>query len=282
MNSILSIPDGFNLFGVPIKIYGITSALAYLLGILMTCVFAKKRGFKKDDILTLALYVVPMAIIGARLYYVIFQHSNITSFADVFNLRKGGLAFYGGMIGGALAVLLYCLIHKKNFLALIDIIAPSMILAQALGRWGNFFNQEAYGNYISNPSLQWFPFGVYIDNCQMSDCTCPGFGWHYATFFYESMWNLLVFVVLTLDLYLSKKQFNGCIACGYLVLYGLGRMIIEGMRTDSLYLGAIRVSQLLSLLFILLGTILYVFLYLRNRKKKDSFDKIMEILKKDL
>ena len=97
-NIFLSIPDGFNLFGVPVKIYGITSALAYLLGIVMTCVFAKKRGFKTDDILTLALYVVPLAIVGARIYYVIFQHDNITSFWDVFNLRKGGLAFYGGRL----------------------------------------------------------------------------------------------------------------------------------------------------------------------------------------
>lgn len=282
MLNLLSIPDGFNLFGLNIKFYGITSALSYLLGVLLTIKNAKKRNFKTEDIITLACFVIPMAVIGARIYYVLFSLENYTNFWDVFKIWEGGLGFYGGLIGGAIAVMTYCLIYKKNFLALIDIIAPSMICAQALGRWGNFFNQEAYGMAVENPSLQWFPFAVYIDHCSMADCNCAGFGWHYATFFYESLWNLVTFAILMTTLYYGKIQENGIIASQYLIFYGLGRMLIEGMRTDSLYLGSIRISQLLSFLFILLGFSMFLYFTFKNKKKKSSFDKIMNVLKKDL
>jgi len=283
---INSIPNGFNLFGLRINFYGIISALSYLLGVLITVKNAKKRGFKTENIITLACYVIPMAIIGARLYYVLFRLEYYTNFWDIFKIWEGGLAFYGGLIGGAIAVLLYCIIHKKNFLALADIIAPSLIMAQALGRWGNFFNQEAYGNYVSNPSLQWFPFSVFIEHCSQSGCLCNGSGWHMATFFYESMWNLMTFAVLTLLLYKINLRQNGIIASMYLILYGIGRAIIEGLRTDSLYLGSLRVSQLLSIIFIALGLImLSIFLYKEIKERKaenDSFKKIMKTLKKDL
>ena len=154
----LSIPDGFYLFGLHVHFYGIISAVAYLLGVVITCLIAKKRGFKSDDILVLACYVIPLAIIGARVYYVLFKLDQYTNFWDVFKIWEGGLAFYGGLIGGALGVGIYCLIHKKNFLALIDLIAVSMILSQSIGRWGNFFNQEAYGTIVTDPKFQWFPF----------------------------------------------------------------------------------------------------------------------------
>lgn len=283
MNLLLSIPDGFVVFGHTIKFYGIISALSYLLGVLLACHLSKKRGLKSDDILVLACYVIPLAIIGARVYYILFRLEYYTNFWDVFKIWEGGLAFYGGMIGGALGVIIYCLIHKKNFLALIDIIAPSMILAQALGRWGNFFNQEAYGYYIENPNFQWFPFGVYIDNCTKigEGCLCGGSGWHLATFFYESLWNLLSFAVLyTMIRRVNFKQ-NGMIAASYLILYGTGRVFIEGLRLDSLYLGTIRISQLLSGVFILVGIVAYIIYFVKKRKKEDSFDKIMKILKED-
>lgn len=268
----LSIPSGFDLFGLRINLYGLTSALSYLLGVLLTVKFAKKRGFKTDDILTLACYVIPMAIIGARLYYVLFRLEYYHSFWDIFKIWEGGLAFYGGLIGGALAVLLYCLIHKKNFFALVDIITPSMICAQALGRWGNFFNQEAFGYEVTNPAWQWFPFAVYIDGLRE---------WHLATFFYESLWNFLSFVVLVVILYRCNFKQNGVVAAFYLVLYGLGRMLIEGLRTDSLYLGSIRISQALSVLFVVIG-LGYIISYFARHRKKTSMDIIMEVVKKDL
>ena len=280
---VLSIPSGFDLFGLHINFYGITSALSYLMGIVITCLIAKKRGFKTEDIITLACYVVPMAIIGARLYYVLFRLEYYTNFWDIFKIWEGGLAFYGGLIGGAIAVLIYCAIHKKNFFALLDIIAPSLIFGQALGRWGNFFNQEAYGFYVDNPNLQWFPFSVFIDDCNQPDCACGGAGgWHLATFFYESMWNLITFAILMLLLYKFKFKQNGMVAACYLILYGIGRMFIEGLRTDSLYLGSIRISQLLSVIFVVLGVCWVLYYTMKNRKRKDSFSIIMDVLKNDL
>lgn len=275
MNGIfLSIPSGFNLFGLHINFYGITSALSYLLGVIVTCLLSKKRGFKTEDIITLACYVIPLAIIGARIYYVLFRLEYYTNFWDVFKIWEGGLAFYGGLIGGAIGVLLFCAIHKKNFFALIDIIAPSLIISQALGRWGNFFNQEAFGYEVTNPSLQWFPFAVYIDTLAE---------WHLATFFYESLWNFLSFILLYLLLTKVKFKQNGMIACFYLITYGIGRMFIEGLRTDSLYWGSIRVSQMLSGIFVVAGASILLFFAIKNRKKKDeSFSKIMKVLKTDL
>ena len=274
-NLILSISKGFEVFGHQINYYGIISAFAYLLGIVIACLLAKKRGFKTDDIISLACYVIPLAVIGARLGFVLFKLENFTNFWDIFKIWEGGLMFYGGLIGGAIAVALYCLIHKKNFLALIDIIAPSMILSQSLGRWGNFFNQEAYGYVVTNPNLQWFPFSVYIDNLQE---------WHLATFFYESLWNLISFAILFFLITRKTKIFkqNGIIAAGYLILYGTGRIFIEGLRTDSLMLGSIRVSQLISGIFIVLGISMIIHFIFKNKKKKDGFDKIMNVLKKDL
>ena len=274
-NLILSVSKGFELFGHQINYYGLISAISYLVGIVMSCFLAKKRGLKIDDIVTLACYVIPLAIIGARLGYVLFKLENYTNIWDIIKIWEGGLMFYGGLIGGAIAVALYCIIHKKNFLAIIDIIAPSMILAQAIGRWGNFFNQEAYGYQVTDPNLQWFPFAVYIENIKE---------WHLATFFYESMWNLFTFAVLFFSINRKNNKIlktNGIIAAQYLVLYGIGRLFIEGLRTDSLFLGTLRVSQLISGLFIILGTAMIVYFIVKNRKKKDSFDIIMNVLKKD-
>ena len=263
---INSIPQGFLLFGKEIRFYGIISALAYFLGVLITCLIAKKRGFRSDDILTLACYVIPLAIIGARVYYVLFNLKEYTSFVEVLEIWKGGLAFYGGLIGGALGVGIYCLIHKKNFFALIDLIAVAMILSQAIGRWGNFFNQEAYGAPVTNPKLQWFPFSVYIDESHVLAGQTAG--WYQATFFYESMWNLATFAVLFTLLNKVKFKANGMVAAYYLVLYGTGRCIIEGLRTDSLYIGPIRVSQLLSGVFIALGLTYIIVNSIKNRNKE--------------
>lgn len=271
-NTMLSLPSSFQLFGLTINFYGLITALSYILGVVIVCMIAKKRGFKSDNIISLACYVIPLAIVGARIYYVLFKLESYSNFWDVFKVWEGGLAFYGGLIGGFLAVLLYCKIHKKKVLALLDIIAPALILAQSLGRWGNFFNQEAYGYAVTDPSLQWFPFSVYID----------GSGWHLATFFYESLWNALSFAVLMTLLYKCKFKQNGMIAAFYLVLYGLGRIWIEGLRTDSLYVGSIRVSQLLSGIFVLLGLSMIVFFAIKSKKKKDSFSIIMNAIKKPL
>ncbi len=254
---MLSIPSGFTMFGLKINFYGIISALSYLLGVVITCCLSKKRGLKTEDIITLACYVIPMAVIGARIYYVLFRLDYYTNFVDVFKIWEGGLGFYGGLIGGALAVVIYCAIHKKNFLAIADIVAPALIFAQGLGRWGNFFNQEAYGYLVTNPNLQWFPFAVYIEKLGE---------WHLATFFYESLWNFITFAVLMVLINKVKFKRNGMVAAFYFILYGIGRMFIEGLRTDSLYLGPIRISQLLSVLFVIMGISYVLFNAIKNKK----------------
>ncbi|MEG1752228.1 MAG: prolipoprotein diacylglyceryl transferase [Clostridia bacterium] len=245
---------GFEIFGYTIKMYGITISLAMLCAVAFACLNAKLRGLKSDDIILVALYALPLAIVGARIYYVIFSGHAYT-FLEALQIWKGGMAIYGGVIGGALGVGLWTIIHKKNFLAIADVCAVSLILGQAIGRWGNFFNQEAYGTVVTNPSLQWFPFSVFIEKSAT---------WHLATFFYESIWNLIVFAVLMI--LIRKINVKGIICGLYFILYGIGRMFIESLRTDSLMLGDFRVSQLVSFALIILGTVLIVVVNQKNIK----------------
>lgn len=253
--------DGFSIFGLEVKFYGLIMALSMLLGVLLACKLAKKKGIKSDDIFMLALIVLPCAVVGARLYYCFFYEYNY-SFWEIFNIKQGGLAIYGGVIGGIVGVLIFALIKKdwKMVFVLMDIAAPCLILGQALGRWGNFFNQEAYGNLITNHNLQWFPFGVWIESEN---------AWFQATFFYESLWNAIGLVILLFTYY--KTEQTSTTTATYLVWYGLGRTWIEGLRTDSLYIGTtgIRVSQLLSVCLVVVGlVILSVNIYKTIKSKK--------------
>ena len=252
--------DGFNIGTLEIKFYGLIMAISMLCGVLLACKLAKKKNIKSDDIFLLALIVLPCAIVGARLYYCFFYDYDYT-FLELFNIRQGGLAIYGGVIGGIIGVLIFALIKKnwKLLFVLMDILAPCLILGQALGRWGNFFNQEAYGNIITNPKWQWFPMGVWIENEN---------AWFQATFFYESLWNIIGFVILMITYYKTKK--TGLTVAAYLVWYGIGRTWIEGLRADSLYIGTtgIRVSQLLSVLMVIAGTAILIVNLCRAIKEK--------------
>ena len=258
----------FTFFGIDIAYYGLIIAIGMGLGVFVACKNAKFRGLKTEDLIIVACYVLPLAIIGARIYYVIFSLDKYTSFWQVFEIWNGGMAIYGGVIGGAIGILLYCLIHKKNFFDVADIAVPSLILGQAIGRWGNFFNQEAYGFYVDNPSMQWFPFSVYIDRCVQDGCTCGGSGWHLATFFYESLWNIITFAILMYLLRKNKLKLRGSLMSLYLIIYGTGRAWIEGLRMDSLYIGSIRTSQLLSILLIIFGIGFIIFSYILHKKGK--------------
>ena len=259
MNLYYIPPAGFSIFGFEIRFYGLIMAIAMFVGVVLACKLAEKKKIKSDDIFLLALLVLPCAIIGARLYYCIFYTHNY-SFAEFFNIRQGGLAIYGGVIGGIVGVAIFCLI-KKNFkllITLFDICAPCLILGQALGRWGNFFNQEAYGNLITNQNLQWFPYAVYIESKE---------AWYQATFFYESLWNAVGFIILLLTY--NKTQKTGTTTGMYLLWYGIGRTIIEGLRSDSLYIGAtsIRVSQLLSAILVVVGAVVLITNIVLRRKE---------------
>ncbi len=238
------VEDLFGIEGFSIAWYGAIIACGMLLGIALAIKLAKKRGYKEDLILDLAVIAIPTAIVGARLYYVIFEWRDYVSDPlRIFAIRDGGLAIYGGVLAGLLAAFLYSKKKAIPYFQLVDLLIPSLVLGQAIGRWGNFTNQEAYGNRIMNESLQFFPYGVYIDALGE---------WHQATFFYESMWNLLLFVFLLV--LFGKQKKDGILLATYLIGYGLGRFLIEGLRSDSLYLiGELRVSQLLSLILMLIG-----------------------------
>jgi len=260
-----------NLFGIKgfnIAWYGVIISFGMLLGVVLASYRAKSKGYKSDLILDFILIALPVAIICARLYYVVFDWE---AYADnplkIFAIREGGLAIYGGVIGGMIAAIIFSKINKFPLLKLVDLAIPSLVLGQVIGRWGNFMNQEAYGELITNPKLQFFPYGVYIH--AISE-------WHQATFFYESMWNLLLFVLLLVIAWKTKK--DGIMLATYFIGYGLGRFIIEGFRTDSLYLfGNIKVSQLLSLLLVICGVILLTLIRKRIKPDREYHGKYLSI-----
>ena len=263
---LMSIPKGFNLFGLEVRFYGILMAIAMAVAVFVACKNAKFRDLKSDDIYILALYVLPIAVVGARMFSFFSERSLYDSFWQIFNLRTGGLSIFGGIIGGAVAVLIYCLVHKKNFFAVADIAVPSLALGQAIGRWGNFFNQEVYGIEVTNTSLQWFPFSVYIDATGT---------WHLATFFYEFLFNLMIFALLMILLRKTKVSFKGILMATYLVCYGIIRSLLEMLRVSQyvLYVGSIRLSLLVSILCAVFGFgyfVYYFILRIKSRKNKKT------------
>lgn len=228
---------GILIFGLELRWYGMLIALGVLLAVLLAAGREKKLHLERDTTFNLALICVPSGIVCARIYYVIFSWENYADrLIDIFRLRQGGLAIYGGVIGGVLAGAIYAAVRKVKIARLADLAAPSLALGQCIGRWGNFFNREAFGTAISNPALCFFPMGVFIE----------GSGWHYATFFYESLWCALIVVLLLLGEKRRIFRKSGDIALAYLFLYAAERSFVEGLRTDSLYIGSIRISQLLS------------------------------------
>lgn len=243
------------LFGF-IPIYGALIAGAIGLGVYLCGRQEERLGLPKDTAVDFALWVIPAAIIGARLYYVAFQWPMYASDpVRILHVWEGGMAIYGGVIGGVIAALLYAKRKKIPFGVLADMAAPALILGQAIGRWGNFVNKEAYGERIDDPALQFFPLAVRI-----------GEEWHMATFFYESLWDFIGFWVL----WLNRKRVKtpGSLFLLYLFWYGLGRAFIEGLRTDSLMWGPVRVSQALSVLLCLCAGGILLFRWRKNRQNR--------------
>ena len=237
-------------------IYGLLIAGALAIAAWL-CVREEKRlGFPKDTGLDIVLYALPPALIFARLYYVAFTWDQFrTRPGDIIKLWEGGLAIYGAVIGGAIGIWIFSRKRKIPFLQLSDVVAPALLLGQAIGRWGNFFNGEAFGYAVTDPAWQFFPFAVNIAG-----------QWHLATFFYESVWNLLGFLLLYKSrIKIEDKGRHGHVFCFYLIWYGTGRFFIEGLRTDSLMWGSVRVSQLLSLVLVAGGALK---LLLDARKKR--------------
>ncbi len=241
----------FSVFGIPIYTYGLIIGLGLCVGFLYALREVKKCGISQDDFYNMFLIGVPASIICARIYYVIFNWDYYqNNLFDVFNIRGGGIAIYGGVIGAAAAVLIYCKRKNLNIGKVLDILAVGLLIGQAIGRWGNFVNGEAFG---SECNLPW-AMTIQQDGKIVANLVHP-------TFLYESLANAAG--VLLLCVYKKKKVFDGEIFCGYMMWYGFVRMFIEGLRADSLYLGPIRISQALSLALVLVGFILIS----KNRKK---------------
>ena len=267
------VPKGFTIFGFTIAIYGICIAVAVICGYLMAAKVAKKTGQNPDTYFDFALYAVVLSIIGARIYYVIFQWDYYKKHPlSIFNLREGGLAIYGGVIVAFITVFVYCKIKKLNPFRFLDTALPGLILGQAIGRWGNFFNREVFGEYTDNLLAMRLP----IDMVRSSDISeslqshieeGTNYIQVHPTYLYESLWCLMILAIMLL--YWKHKKFEGEIALIYLGGYGLGRAWIEGIRTDQLYIHGttIPVSQVLAIVLVIFSVVWGIAMRIRLRKR---------------
>jgi phosphatidylglycerol:prolipoprotein diacylglycerol transferase len=253
----------------PIMWYAILITFGMICCIIYTLVQARKIGITFDDVIDFALFTIPIGVIGARLYYVIFdQNHTYDNFIDVINISNGGLAIYGGIIAGTLTVLVVSYFKKINFLAFGDCVAPGVLLAQGIGRWGNFMNGEAYGSL----STGLFRMGLFNSNTQNNEllfaegADITKMVEVHPTFLYESVWNLLGVLLVYLFAKFIKKKYDGQLVLMIFGWYGLGRMFIEGLRTDPLTGGSdtLRVSQVLAAVIFVVCLVLLIVLAIKK------------------
>ena len=260
----------FTVFGLPVYWYGIIIATGFLLAVLACYKLAPKFGVKSDDFIDFLFFAVPLGIIGARLYYIIFYldlfrtETGGLSLSKMVNIRTGGLAIYGGIIAGILTLIVFCKVKKLNFFAFADFAVFGLLIGQIAGRWGNFVNVEAYGGPTDLP----WRMGIdgYVDGV-----------WQYMevhpTFLYESLWNLLGLLLLYV-VFKKFRKFDGQLMWTYFLWYGFGRGLIEGLRTDSLYFFStgLRVSQILGFASALAAlAILLYHLFVRRHKPEELY-----------
>lgn len=253
----------FTVFGIDIMWYGVLIGIGFILATVISYRRAPRLGIKPDHFIDVMIWLIPAAIIGARAYYVIFNWEMYAGdWASIFNTRNGGLAVHGGILLGIIAVYIVSRIDSEDFLSLLDLCAPVLALGQAIGRWGNFFNEEAHGVETD------LPWAQIID----------GKGYH-PTFLYESVWCFLLFLFL---IWFSnhRRSFRGQIICLYFMLYSVERFFVESLRTDSLMIGSLRQAQVISIVLFAAGLILY-FYFKKNRSLlsdslKDQDDSISE------
>ncbi len=252
----------FHLGSFRLKWYGLLIATAVLIGVNLSMRLGKSRKIDPELIADLAICLVLGAIPTARLYYVAFEWHNYSQHPeDIIKIWEGGIAIHGSLIGGSIAAIIFAKFKQISFWQLADIIAPSVALGQAIGRWGNFFNSEAFGSQTD------LPWKLCIVNTNNHQCN-----YVHPTFLYESLWNLLVFTVL-MWLFIDDNRHHrlkaGSIFLVYLIAYSIGRFGIEGLRTDSLMFGSLRMAQVISLVGIAIGSIGLLWLYIRQRKLPD-------------
>lgn len=272
----------FSLFGIDVNWYGLIITCGMILAVLYALWHAKHEGVKSDDIIDLALALIFCGVLGARLYYVIMEFDQYLvtdgtfwknvggTLYNIIAIWNGGLAIYGGIIAGFLAALVVARAKRIPFPVIADIAGPAVMVGQIIGRWGNFVNVEAYG---AETTLPWRMGVLYSFNDGVSFVSEK---FVHPTFLYESLWNLVGLILITC-LY-KKKKFHGQMFLTYMTWYGFGRMLIEGLRADSLYVGSIRISQLVGFVTFVVGAVLLT-VHLR-RVKKTSVNNMDEEMKK--
>ena len=260
------LPKGITIGGFTIAFYGMIIAAGMLSGLWLACHQAQRTGQKKEVYTDFAIYAIIFSLIGARLYYVVFSWENYKDdILQIFNTRGGGMAIYGAVIAAVLTAIIYCKVKKYNFFLLADTAVGGLVLGQIIGRYGNFFNREAFGEYTN--SL--FAMRLRVDQVNPANITelmkshmttidSVQYIQVHPTFLYESLWNILVLVLILV--FTTKKKFNGEIFLLYLVGYALGRVWIEGLRTDQLQIGStgIAVSQVLSGAIVIVGVVVWI------------------------
>lgn len=242
----------FTVFGIDVMWYGILMATGMILGTYLALKEAERVGISEDDVLNLAIFAIPAGVLGARLYYVIFNWGFYSQNpSQILNFRGGGMAIHGALIGGILAGLIYTKIKKIKFFKMADIALIGMPLAQSIGRWGNYINREAHGGPTN------LPWGIMVDGVKV-----------HPTFLYESIWDFGIFIFLWM--FRKKKKYEGQVAVYYIILYSIGRFFIEGLRTDSLMIGHLRMAQVISLVGVVGGIIAHIYLLKKNNNKKEE------------
>lgn len=268
-------PDGrgIYIFGLEIYYYALCIVAGMLVAATLSALLMKRRNMSPDFIFLLFIVCIPTAIIGARLFSCLTDES--LGIARFFDFRDGGMSITGGVIGGVGAGFVVCLIKKVNFLRAADCVVINILIAQAMGRWGNFFNAEVYGGVVSDPSMQWFPFAVPIVKGMsgVQAFSAPNATWHYAFFFYEMLFNLIGWALLFTFMWYRKKKPNGLATCLYFVWYGAVRTVMEPLRDPEFILnkGGIPWSHVFSILMVGLGIAACMVLMILNFIKEGSF-----------
>jgi phosphatidylglycerol:prolipoprotein diacylglycerol transferase len=270
----------FSVFGFEIAYYGLIIGIGMIAGVCLAMWDAKKRGQNPDLYLDFAMYAIIIAVIGARIYYVAFAWDSYKdNLWEIINIRNGGLAIYGGVIAAVLTLVVYARVKKESMLSLADTCVLGLLLGQIIGRWGNFVNCEAFGGYTENLlamrlNVEHVNFSMISDELWANRIVENGITYIqvHPTFLYESMWNLMVLILLLV--YRRHKKFNGEIFFLYLFGYGLGRAWIEGMRTDQLLLWGtdLAVSQLLAIALVAVSAVVITVRRIQVRKAKAAGD----------
>lgn len=266
-------PEMFSIGSFSLRWYSFFILMGIMLGLIIAVFEEKRKGFPKDFVIDLGFWLILAGIVGARAYYVLFNLDYyLKEPLQIFATWNGGLAIHGGIFGGLIALIIFC--KKKNIevIRACDLAVPSLIIAQAIGRWGNFFNSEAHGPlttlaYLKDMNIPDFVIkGMYING-----------NYYIPTFYYESLWCILGFIILMVLRYVLKKHNKGILTSIYLIWYGIGRVYIESLRTDSLMLGNIKIAQLVSILSIVVGIIVLILSIIRyckdNKKEKEELVK---------